>query len=46
MEREDKSGALVRREVLLNVALSLGGLAAVFGGIEIFNFLVSWLHWH
>jgi hypothetical protein len=44
-ELESNAGASIRREVLIDIVLSVGGLAAVFAGTEIFNALVTWLHW-
>jgi hypothetical protein len=38
--------AELRRETLLGVGLTVGGLAAVLAGIEFFNSLVTWLHWY
>ncbi|HTS11661.1 MAG TPA: hypothetical protein VMH00_06050 [Candidatus Limnocylindrales bacterium] len=38
--------AAARREALLDAVWSAGGLAAVYGGIEILNWLVSRLHWN
>ena len=38
--------AELRRETLLDVGLTVGGLAAVLAGIEFFNSLVTWLHWY
>jgi hypothetical protein len=38
--------ASLRRETMLGVGLTVGGLAALFAGIEFFNSLVTWLHWY
>jgi Ca2+/Na+ antiporter len=38
--------ASLRRETMLGVRLTVGGLAALFAGIEFFNSLVTWLHWY
>jgi hypothetical protein len=38
--------ARLRRETMVGVGLSVGGLAAVLAGIEFFNSLVIWLHWY
>ncbi len=38
--------AALRQEAIVRVGLTLGGLAALLGGIEFFNSLVSWLHWN
>jgi hypothetical protein len=35
-----------RREALVQVSLALGGLAGLFGGIELFKSLVTRLHWN
>jgi hypothetical protein len=45
-ERKTDTEASVRREALIDIALNLGGLAAVFAGIAIFNSLLTWLHWY
>jgi len=44
--RTRQKRARARREGLIDAALSAGGLAAVYGGIEILNWLVSRLHWN
>jgi hypothetical protein len=46
MSTRHNSGAeaRLRRETLLGVGLTVGGLAAVLAGIEFFNSLVTWLH--
>jgi ABC-type uncharacterized transport system permease subunit len=31
---------------MLGIGLTVGGLAAVLVGIELFNSLVTWLHWY
>jgi hypothetical protein len=36
--------ALARREAVISLILGVGGLAALFAGIELFNFLVTWPH--
>lgn len=43
-----KAGARdsVRRETLIQLSVAVGGLAALFAGIELFNSLVTWLHWN
>ena len=41
-----RAEAELRRETLLGVGLTVGGLAAVLAGIEFFNSLVTWLHWY
>jgi hypothetical protein len=38
--------ASLRRETMVGVGLTVGGLAALFAGIEFFNSLVTWLHWY
>jgi hypothetical protein len=38
--------ASLRRETMVGVGLTIGGLAALFAGIEFFNSLVTWLHWY
>jgi len=40
------AGTNLRQEAIIRVGLTLGGLAALLGGIEFFNSLVSWLHWN
>jgi hypothetical protein len=40
------SRAPLRQEAMLRIGLTLGGLAALFGGIEFFNSLVTWLRWY
>ena len=42
------SGAEARlgRETMVDVGLTVGGLAAVLAGIEFLNSLVTWLHWY
>jgi hypothetical protein len=42
------SGAEIRlrRETMVGVGLTVGGLAAVLAGIEFLNSLVTWLHWY
>lgn len=39
-----KSQEFLRRETLIQVSLAVGGLAAIFAGIALFNSLVSKLH--
>jgi hypothetical protein len=41
-----RAEATLRQEAILRVGLTLGGLAALLGGIEFFNSLVTWLHWY
>ena len=41
-----RAEATLRQEAMLRVGLTLGGLAALFAGIEFFNSLVTWLHWY
>ena len=44
-----RSGSIARaarREAMVRVGITLGGLAAILGGIKFFNSLVSWLHWY
>ncbi len=36
---------VLRRETILGVGLAATGLVALFAGIELFNSLVTWLHW-
>ena len=36
--------ALARRETIVSLVLGVGGLAALFAGIEIFNSLAAWVH--
>jgi len=38
--------AVSRHEAMLRVGLPVGGLAALFGGIEFLNSLVTRLHWY
>jgi hypothetical protein len=38
--------ARLRRETMVGVGLTVGGLAAVLAGIEFLNSLVTWLHWY
>jgi hypothetical protein len=35
-----------RRETVTQIGITLGGLAALFAGIMLFNSLVTWLHWN
>jgi hypothetical protein len=35
-----------RRETLVQVSLAVGGLVALFAGIEVLNSLVTRLHWY
>jgi Ca2+/Na+ antiporter len=39
-----KSREILRRETMIQVSLAVGGLAAIFAGIALFNSLVSKLH--
>jgi hypothetical protein len=39
-----KSEEILRRETMIQVSLAVGGLAAIFAGIALFNSLVSKLH--
>jgi hypothetical protein len=41
-----KAEGTSRREALAQIGLTLGGLAALFAGIVLFNSLVTWLHWN
>jgi hypothetical protein len=41
---KSKSRETLRRETLIQVSLAVGGLAAIFAGIALFNSLVSKLH--
>jgi Ca2+/H+ antiporter len=36
----------ILRQTMIHLGLTLGGLMALFGGIEFFNSLVTWLHWY
>jgi len=38
--------ASLRRDAMLGVGLTVGGLVAVLAGIELFNSLVTRLHWN
>ena len=38
--------ARLRRETMVGVCLTVGGLAAVLAGIEFLNSLVNWLYWY
>jgi hypothetical protein len=38
--------ASLRRDTMVGVGLTVGGLAALFAGIKFFNSLVTWLHWY
>jgi hypothetical protein len=38
--------ARLRRETMVGVGLTVGGLAAVLAGIEFLNSLVTWLRWY
>jgi hypothetical protein len=40
------SEEILRRQTMIHLGLTLGGLIALFGGIEFFNSLVTWLHWY
>ena len=40
------AGAMSHQEAIVRVGLTLGGLAAILGGIEFLNSLVGWLHWN
>lgn len=35
-----------RRQELIQLSLAIGGLAALFAGVELFNSLVTRLHWN
>jgi hypothetical protein len=43
---DSRAEAILRHEAILRVGLTVGGLAALFGGIKFFNTLVTWLHWY
>jgi hypothetical protein len=43
---ESNVEALARRETLIGLILGVGGLAALFAGIQLLNFLVTRLHWY
>ena len=38
--------ARLRRQTMVGVGVTVGGLAAVLAGIEFLNSLVTWLHWY
>ena len=44
--RDSKTESISRHEAMLRVGLTVGGLAALFGGIEFLNSLVTRLHWY
>jgi hypothetical protein len=46
IRRNSEAKARLRRETMVGVGLTVGGLAAVLAGIEFLNSLVSWLHWY
>lgn len=39
-----RAEALARRDAVISLILGVGGLAALFAGIELFNSLVTWAH--
>jgi len=39
-----RAEALARRDAVISLVLGMGGLAALFAGIELFNSLVTWAH--
>jgi hypothetical protein len=41
---ESNAEAKARRETVISLVLGVGGLAALFAGIEFFNSLVNWAH--
>jgi hypothetical protein len=43
---DSRAKAMLGQEAMVRVGLTLGGLAAILGGIKFFNSLVSWLHWY
>jgi hypothetical protein len=45
-QSDSRAETILRQEAMLRVGLTLGGLVALFGGIEFFNSLVTWLHWY
>ena len=46
IRRDSGAEARLRRETMVGVGLTVGGLPAVFAGIEFLNSLVTWLHWY
>jgi hypothetical protein len=42
--RDSKAEAKARRDTVISLVLGVGGLAALFAGIEFFNSLVTWTH--
>jgi Ca2+/Na+ antiporter len=44
--KSHEAEARLRRETMVGVGLTVGGLAAVLAGIEFLNSLVTWLHWY
>jgi hypothetical protein len=46
IRRNSGAEARLRRETMVGVGLTIGGLAAVLAGIEFLNSLVTWLHWY
>lgn len=46
IRRSSGAEARLRRETMVGVGLTVGGLAAVLAGIEFLNSLVTWLHWY
>jgi hypothetical protein len=43
---ESNAEAKARRETVISLVLGVGGLTALFAGIEFFNSLVNWAHSH
>lgn len=41
---DSNAETLARREAVINLVLGVGGLAALFAGIELFNSLATWAH--
>jgi hypothetical protein len=41
-----KTEQILRRQTVIHLGLTLGGLTALFGGIEFLNLLVIRLHWY
>ena len=46
IRRSSGAEARLRRETMVGVGLTVGGLAAILAGIEFLNSLVTWLHWY
>ena len=42
----DRASRSARRETLIQVSIAVGGLVALFAGIEVLNSLVTRLHWY